>query len=207
LNNFFQKYFKRPKKEKKITVIHCDYHEMFRRGLRSVLLKYADIEFIGESSDGPELLKLLESTIPDIVVLNVRRPILDCVETLAKIRENYPDLKVIVFSMHNSKEVITKMMQFGANSYLAKNADSETIYRTIKCVHEFDYYYSECIERAWLGPNLEFDRIGRKYSDEELKIIGFMKEKKSIGQIADRLNLSQSAVSAMAERISRNRLK
>src|SRR5665213_3215272 len=117
MSNFFQRFFKKPKEEKKITIIHCDDHALFRSGVRTALLKYTDIELIDESGNGLELLKLLETTIPDIVILNVAMPVMDGIVTLPKIRERYPELKVIVLSMHNSPEVITKMMQLGANSY------------------------------------------------------------------------------------------
>lgn len=207
MNNFFQKYFKKPKKENKITIIHCDDHALFRSGLRTALLKYTDIEIIGESGNGLELLKLLETEIPDIVILNIQMPVMDGVETLPKIRAKYPDLKVIILSMHNSPEILTKMMRQGANSYLTKNTEGEIIYRAIKCVFEFDYYYSESIEHAYLGPNLEFDRIGRKYNVKELKLIELIKENKSKREMAEILDISESTVSLIAERISRIRLK
>ena len=65
MNNYFQKYFKKPKKERKIKIIHCDDHTLFRSGVGGAFLKYTDIDIIGDSSTGLELLKLLETTIPD----------------------------------------------------------------------------------------------------------------------------------------------
>ncbi len=206
MNNFFKKYFSKPK-EKKIAIIHCDDHSLFRYGVRTALLKYTDIEIIGESGNGMELLKLLETKVPDILILNIQMPVMDGIVTLPKIREKYPELRVIVLSMHNSQEVITKMMQLGANSYLTKNTEGEVIYRAIKCVYEFDYYYSESIEQAYLGSSLEFDRIGRKYSEKELKLIELIKGNKSKREMAEILDISESTVSVIAGRISRNRLK
>jgi DNA-binding NarL/FixJ family response regulator len=207
MNNFFQKYFKKPNGEKKIRIIHCDDHTLFRSGVRNALLKYSDIEIIGESGNGLELLKLLETTIPDIVILNIQMPVMDGIETLPKIREKYPELKVIVLSMHSDRGIITKMMQLGANSYLSKNTDGEVIYQSIKCVQEYNYYYSESIEQAYLGSTLEFDRIGRKYSDKELKLIELIKDNRSKSEMAEILNISESTVSVIAERISKIRLK
>jgi DNA-binding NarL/FixJ family response regulator len=206
MNNFFQKYFKKPKKEKKITIIHCDDHTLFRSGVRIALKDKSDIDIIGESGNGLELLKLLETTIPDIVILNVAMPVMDGIETLPKIREKYPELKVIVLSMHNSPEVITKMMQLGANSYLSKNTDGEAIYQAIKCVQEYNYYYSESIERAYLGATLKFDRTGRTYSYKELKIMEFLKENKSTREMAGVLDISEATVSAIIEKIKKNKV-
>jgi DNA-binding NarL/FixJ family response regulator len=148
------KYFAKSK-SKIISIIHADDHAIFRSGLRMAFKDRKDIEIIGEAGNGLELLRLLETRIPDIVILNVNMPVMDGIETLPKIKQRYPDLKVIVLSMHYSTEMITKMMRLGSNTYLTKNMSSEEIYRAIKCVHEFDYCYSESIERALLGSDIK----------------------------------------------------
>src|ERR1700676_1904645 len=167
MRNFFRNYFQKTKEEKRIKIIHCDDHSLFRSGVRMALNNKNDIDIIGESENGLELLKLLETVTPDIVILNVAMPVMNGIETLPKVKEKYPDLKIIILSMHNSTEIITKMMQLGANSYLSKNTDGEVIYQAIKCVQEYNYYYSESIERAYLGATLKFDRTGRIYSYKE----------------------------------------
>ncbi len=207
MKNFFKKYFRRPKEVKKITLIHCDDHALFRSGVRTALLKYTDIEIIDEAGNGLELLKLLETTIPDIVILNVAMPVMDGIATLPKIREKYPQLKVIVISMHNSPEIITKMMQLGANSYLTKNTDSEVIYQAIKCVQEYNYYYSESIEKAYLGASLKFDRTGRTYSYKELKIMELLKENKTKREMAEVLDISEATVSAIIDKIKKSKVQ
>ena len=208
MNSFFKKYFKKPKEEeKKITIIHCDDHALFRSGVRLALKDNSDIEIIGESGNGLELLKLLETVLPDIVILNVAMPVMDGIITLPKIREKYPQLKVIVISMHNSPEIITKMMQLGANSYLTKNTVGEAIYQAIKCVQEYNYYYSESIEKAYLGATLKFDRTGRTYSYKELKIMEFLKENKTKREMAGVLDISEATVTAIIDKIRKNKVQ
>jgi DNA-binding NarL/FixJ family response regulator len=138
--------------------------------------------------------------------LNVAMPVMNGIETLPKVKEKYPDLKIIILSMHNSTEIITKMMQLGANSYLSKNTDGEVIYQAIKCVQEYNYYYSESIERAYLGATLKFDRTGRIYSYKELKIIEFLKENKTKKDMAGALDISEATVSAIIEKINKSKI-
>jgi DNA-binding NarL/FixJ family response regulator len=206
MRNFFRNYFQKTKEEKRIKIIHCDDHSLFRSGVRMALNNKNDIDIIGESENGLELLKLLETVTPDIVILNVAMPVMNGIETLPKIKEKYPYLKIIILSMHNSTEIITKMMQLGANSYLSKNTDGEVIYQAIKCVQEYNYYYSESIERAYLGATLKFDRTGRIYSYKELKIIEFLKENKTKKEMAGALDISEATVSAIIDKINKSKI-
>lgn len=143
------KYFKK-ESDKKIKIIHADDHTLFRSGVRNALKTREDIEFIGEAGNGQELLDLLELIIPDIIILNMTMPVMNGLEALPKLREKYPDLKVIVLSMHTDPQIITKMMRLGANSYLTKNVSADTIYEAIQCVYQYKYYYSEAIKSAFL---------------------------------------------------------
>ena len=136
--------------QSKIKIIVTDDHALFRRGVRTALDKWSDLEIIEEACNGQELLDLLETVIPDIVILNITMPVMNGIETLPIIREKYPDLKVIVLTMHNDSRMVTKMMSLGANTYLTKNSDSAKICEAIRCVHEYGYYYSEAIKEALL---------------------------------------------------------
>jgi DNA-binding NarL/FixJ family response regulator len=98
------------------------------------------------------------------------------------------------------------MMQLGANSYLSKNTDSEIIYQAIKCVQKYNYYYSESIEKAYLGASLKFDRKGRTYSYKELRIIELLKENKTKGEMAGILDISETTVSAIIDKIKMNKV-
>lgn len=202
---FFRNYFHK-KEEKKIKIIHCDDHSLFRSGVRMALKDRGDIEIIGESGNGLELLKLLETITPDIVILNVTMPVMNGIETLPKIKEKYPDLKVIILSMHSSSEMITKMMQLGANSYLTKNESGEVIYIAIKCVQEYNYYYSEGIEQAFLGSGLKFKRTGRECSYQERQIIGFLKENKSEREMATLMDINEKTISAIIDKLKKSRV-
>ncbi len=145
-------------KRQKIRLIHCDEYPLFRQGLGKALSQKEDIELIGGAENGQELMELLDKTIPDIIILNITMPILNGIGTFSKIKEKYPEIKIIVLSMHTDRNVIIKMMKLGAGTFLTKDTEGEEIYQAIKCVNEYNYYYSEAIERAFLGSNLKVER-------------------------------------------------
>jgi DNA-binding NarL/FixJ family response regulator len=136
--------------QSKIKIIVTDDHALFRRGVRMALDKWSDLEIVGEATNGQELLDLLETVMPDIVILNITMPVMNGIETLPIIREKYPDLKVVVLTMHDNPRMVIKMMSLGANAYLTKNSDSAQICEAIRCVYEYGYHYSEAIKEALL---------------------------------------------------------
>lgn len=200
MKNFLQKYFKKPK-EKKITIIHADDHVLCRSGLRMGLADRPELEFIGESVNGLELLKLLETTIPDIVILNIAMPVMDGVVTLPEIKRRYPGLGVIILSMHNSPEMIARMMRLGANAYLTKNISSEEIYRAIRFVHEHGYYYTDAVERMFLDPDIKFEGKGRGFNYTEFRIINFLKAGKTKKEMASLMDLNLKSISALIDKL------
>src|SRR5919202_3701002 len=115
-----------------IKVIITDDHALFRTGVKTSLANRKDIQMIGEAENGMQLLNLLKHIKPDIILLDIQMPIMDGLTTLPEVKKLYPDIKVIMLSMHNDPSMITKMMEIGANSYLTKDSDSEKIYEAIK---------------------------------------------------------------------------
>jgi DNA-binding NarL/FixJ family response regulator len=115
-----------------IKVAIADDHTLFRAGVKTALSMKKDIEMIAEADNGMQLLNLLKHIEPDVILLDIQMPIMDGIATLPEIRKLYPHVKVIMLSMHNDHSMISKLMEIGANSYLTKNSDSETIYQAIK---------------------------------------------------------------------------
>jgi DNA-binding NarL/FixJ family response regulator len=191
--------------EKKITVFLVDDHELFRRGVRTAISKWPEIVITKEAGNGKELLELLEKEIPDVVILNITMPVMNGLETLPKIREKYPSLKVIILSMHNDVLMIKKMMQLGANSYLTKNMDSDVICQAIKCVHEYDYYYSDPIARTFLGLHPPLVSVGKEFTVKEQRLLDLLAENKTESQIADILDISKRTVVMLIDKLTKRR--
>jgi DNA-binding NarL/FixJ family response regulator len=186
-----------------VKIILTDYYKLFRSGVRTCLEPKNDIEIVGEAGNGQELMELLNEIIPDIIIMDVQMPVMDGFETLLRIRKKFPDLKVIIMSIHTDPAIISEMMRLGANTYLGKNCNSETIYQAIRCVFEYNYYYSEAIKTAWLGSDIRFERMGHEYTSKELDIIKFQKEGKSAREIAQLMDISERTVLAMLDKLKR----
>jgi DNA-binding NarL/FixJ family response regulator len=118
--------------DKVIKVAIADDHALFRAGVKTSLSGKRDVELIAEADNGMQLLNLLKHIEPDVILLDIQMPIMDGIQTLPEIRKVRPDAKVIILSMHNDHSMISKLMEIGANSYLTKNSDSETIYQAIR---------------------------------------------------------------------------
>src|SRR5690349_10293285 len=134
-----------------IKVAIADDHALFRAGVRTALAARKDIEMIAEADNGMQLLNLLKHVEPDVILLDIQMPIMDGITTLPEIRKLYPEVKVIILSMHNDHSMISKLMEVGANSYLTKNSDSETIYEAIKTCYEQEFYFNELTNKALLS--------------------------------------------------------
>lgn len=127
-----------PVSDSMINVIIADDHEVYRSSLRRLLSLKTDLYFLHEACNGSELLECLTTVIPHVVLLDIQMPVMDGVATLPRIRECYPDIKVIMLSLHNDHIMISRLMELGAHAYLQKTADPEIIYETILACCEQD---------------------------------------------------------------------
>jgi DNA-binding NarL/FixJ family response regulator len=115
-----------------IKIALVDDHSLIKKGIKIVLSFYSDIEVIGDADNGKQLLSMLALAQPDVILLDLQMPVMDGVTTLPQLRKLYPGIKVIIFSMHNDTETVSKLLGSGAHSYLQKDSDPETIYSAIK---------------------------------------------------------------------------
>src|SRR5215217_5672605 len=134
----------------RIKVIITDDHALFRTGVKTSLSHYRDIEFIGEAENGMQLLNLVKFLQPDVILLDIQMPIMDGIATLPEVKKVLPNARIIMLTMNDDVSMISKLMEIGANSYLTKNSDSETIYEAIKTVYANEYYFNEYTNKAML---------------------------------------------------------
>lgn len=189
-----------------IKVAIADDHTLFRTGVRTSLSSRKDIQMVAEAENGMQLLNLLKHIKPDVVLLDIQMPIMDGLTTLPEIKKLYPDIKVIMLSMHNDHSMITRMMEIGANSYLTKESDSETIYQAIRTCFEEDFFFNDLTNKALLNglrnkraPEPEVAEVN--LSEKEVTILKLMCEEKSTKEIADMVDLSPRTVEAIRDKL------
>src|SRR5688500_4160234 len=197
---------KNPESNSLIKVAIADDHALFRTGVRTSLSSRKDIQMVAEAENGMQLLNLLKHIKPDVVLLDIQMPIMDGLTTLPEIKKLYPDIKVIMLSMHNDHSMITRMMEIGANSYLTKESDSETIYQAIRTCFEEDFFFNDLTNKALLNglrskraPDPEPAEV--HLSDKEVTILRLMCEEKSTKEIADMVDLSPRTVEAIRDKL------
>ncbi len=191
----------------KIKVLITDDHALFRTGVKTALSHYRDIEFIGEAENGMQLLNLVKFLQPDVILLDIQMPIMDGIAALPEIRKILPDTKIVMLTMNDDISMISKLMEIGANSYLTKNSDSETIYEAIKTVHVKEYFFNEYTNKAMLS-GLKNRRIvesampdDAELSEKEIQVLKLMCDEKSTKEIADIVDISPRTVEAIRDRL------
>ncbi|MEY4660234.1 MAG: hypothetical protein RLZZ42_186 [Bacteroidota bacterium] len=190
-----------------IKVAIADDHVLFRAGVKTAMNMHKDIKMIAEADNGMQLLSVLKHVRPDVILLDIQMPIMDGINTLPEIKNLYPDIKVIMLTMHNDHSMISKLMELGANSYLTKNSDSEIIYQAIKTVHEQEYYFNQLTNKALID-GLRVKRQAEaalptdaKLTDKEVSILRMICEEKSTKEIADLVDLSPRTVEAIRDKL------
>lgn len=197
------KYSENPKV---IKVAIADDHTLFRAGVKTALAVKKDVELIGEADNGMQLLNLLKHIEPDVILLDIQMPIMDGIQTLPEIRKIRPNAKVIILSMHNDHSMISKLMEIGANSYLTKNSDSETIYQAIKTCYENEFFFNELTNKALLNglrnkkPEVA-QVIDAQLNEKEKRVLKLMCEEKTTKEIADIVDISPRTVEAIRDKL------
>src|ERR1022692_4735237 len=197
---------KRPEAGNAIKVAIADDHTLFRAGVKTALSVKKDVELIAEADNGMQLLNLLKHVEPDVILLDIQMPIMDGIQTLPEIRKEYPNVKVIILSMHNDHSMISKLMEIGANSYLTKNSDSETIYQAIKTCYEQEFFFNELTNKALLTGLRTKRNDGSGFQDamlteKELTVLKLMCEERTTKEIADIVEISPRTVEAIRDKL------
>lgn len=191
----------------KIKVLITDDHALFRAGVKTSLSHYPDIEFIGEAENGMQLLNLVKFLKPNVILLDIQMPIMDGIATLPEVKKILPNAKIIMLTMNDDVSMISRLMEIGANSYLTKNSDSETIYEAIKTVHTNDYFFNDYTNKAMLN-GLRNKRVVEiampdetELSDKEMQVLKLMCDENSTKEIADIVEISPRTVEAIRDRL------
>jgi DNA-binding NarL/FixJ family response regulator len=122
----------------------ADDHEAFRQGLKKILIEDYHIEVIGEACDGYELLKCLDliQIIPELAIIDISMPNLGGIDLTARIKKDYPNMKVLIMSNHKDKEYVMGAVAAGANGYLLKIDSPEEILMALQKIELGEIYLS-----------------------------------------------------------------
>ncbi|GAA4732501.1 response regulator transcription factor [Flavisolibacter ginsenosidimutans] len=190
-----------------IKVAIADDHKIFRKGVILSLRPYSNIKFVQEAENGEELLAGLAESAPDVILMDLRMPLKDGIETTKIVSKQYPNIYVLVLSMNDDERFVSHLMENGANGYLLKNAEPQEIRRAIMDVCEKGYYLNNFVNRILIKkahtkqkalPSLNNEI---SISDKEKDVLQYICMEFTAQEIAQKMNISPRTVEAIKDRL------
>ncbi|MEM8968553.1 MAG: response regulator transcription factor [Bacteroidota bacterium] len=174
------------------TIVLADDHTVVRDGLRILLESESDFSVVGEASNGLEALDKVESLQPDIVLLDIRMPELDGIETARRLPEYSSHTRSLIISMHAHDEYVLRSARSGASGYVLKDATKDELMRAIRTVKQGNKYFSGSISHVLVDSFLEKTIMNDAYhlTKREREILKMVAEGQSNEEIAQQLNNS-----------------
>lgn len=198
-----------------IKILLADDHQLFREGLKRILNMEADLEVIGECGDGIQVLEFCNHTLPDIVLMDINMPIETGVVTTERLRDLFPDVKVIILSIHDDESYVFESLRKGATGYLLKDMGAEALVNAIRAVSQgYSYIHPKVtgklinqlrrmtyLDEIGVATNQTLD-IGATYipleesplTRREAEVLRLMAEGKSNKMIGEHLFISEKTV-------------
>lgn len=192
---------------KTIRIVIADDHGLFREGVRSVFRKQKELEIVAEASNGKELVNAVKSLQPDVVLTDIKMPLLDGIEATKAIKAINTSLPVIALSMYDEDHLIIDMLEAGARGYLLKNAHKDELCHAIKTVYNGGEYYcaATSLRLVRLVVKSKFNpykpETRPNFSQKEIEVIKLVCEEHCTKEIAQRLATTSRSVERFRERI------
>lgn len=183
----------------------ADDHKIFRDGIKMALGGKPHLKLLWEAEDGKDMMHKLTIKKPDILLLDIRMPELDGVNALQLIKQEYDDVKIVVLSMYDDQQMVSKMMEMGANAYLTKTTDPNEIYEAIlTCMNE-DFYFNDLVNQAVLlklnhkKSVKQFYPHPVQFTEKEIQILRYLAEDKTTEDISKLVYLSPRTIETIRQ--------
>jgi len=181
-----------------IRIIIADDHLMFIDGIKALLGNEPEVNIVGHALNGVALLSLLEKEKTDIILLDVNMPVMDGIETTKQVCQKYPDVKIIMLTMHNNHEFIYGLIHAGASGYILKNTGKEELMDAIRSVYKGKTFYSEDVKETIMQnisqrpaeQKIEATRL----TDREKEVLKLIAMEYNTHEIAEKLFISINTV-------------
>jgi two-component system, NarL family, response regulator DegU len=178
----------------------ADDHTLFRRAMVTLLQTFERVSAVKDAENGKELLSLIKYDPPDVAIIDLQMPIMDGAETCEHIISKFPNVKMIILTMHDSSKFILHMMDMGVHAFLLKNTEPDELEKAIYSVVEKDFYHNELVATV-LRKNVK-DRIPRnkplfqhgELTEREKEILLLICQELTMKEIGQRLFLSENTV-------------
>ncbi len=185
--------------KKRYTILLADDHTLIRRGIRNLICNNPALEVIGEVGDGEELLEFLETTQPELLILDISMPKLTGIEAVSRVKKKYPKIKILMLTMHKNKQYFYHAMSAGADGYLMKEDSDEELLLAIKRIQDGKSYLSPFLSQDFADDVISAYRNNRSspfetLTNREREVLNLVVEGHTSKVMADMLCLSPRTV-------------
>jgi DNA-binding NarL/FixJ family response regulator len=184
-----------------IRILLADDHALMRRGIRDLLASEPEFDIIGEAGDGREAVRLAEQLRPDVMIMDLAMPELNGLDAIRQIRKDAPEIELLVFSMHDSEELIREVFAAGARGYVLKSDVALYLIEAVKSLARHKPFFTPRISEAILNSLVASATPGQAeparpgpLSAREREILQLLAENKSNKDIAKALGISVRTV-------------
>lgn len=190
-----------------INVAIADDHKIFRKGVILSLKVYHNIRFVLEAENGEELIKGIEKEQPDIVLMDLKMPVKDGIETTKYLNKHFPQIRVLILTMFEDERFVGHLMDSGANGYLLKSTDPTEIKQAIMDVMNTGFYLNNFVNRILIkknyagkkfNPNLNSEIV---LSEREKEVLSLVCMEYTAQEIAQKMEISARTVEAIKDRL------
>ena len=182
------------------TIVLADDHALFRGGVKRIIKEHADLEVIGEAGDGLELLQLLKKSNPNMVILDISMPNLQGLEATREIKKIYPQIRILLLTMHKKKEFIQRGIAAGADGFILKQEADKVLLQAILAIRQGKRFISPLLSQE-VAELLIGEKKPELLSLREKEVLQLLANGKSIKDIADLLFISTHTVRRHRENI------
>ena len=195
--------------EKKVKIVLAEGHTILREGLRALLSSDSNLEIVGDAEDGLKAVDCVEKLEPDLLLMDLSMPRMSGIEAIKKIKNRYPETKIIALTAHKNEDYLLAALQAGADGYVLKNATHNELVMAIKNVMTGESYFSPGVSAKVIEGYLE-GKNSRKsvttwetISQREREVLKLIAEGYKNKEIAEDLNISIKTVEKHRESLMR----
>lgn len=178
-------------------VLIADDHQLFSEGLAALVSQIPGLQIAGLASDGQQALDLLTLQPVDLLITDIRMPKLDGIELVKRVKEKFPEIKILVISMHHDASIVEEVFEVNAEGYILKDATREEFVKAITRLLDDGTYYSNTVLEEMLRKSLKNQKKTEKavnLTPRELEILRLIMEEYSSEEIAEKLFISKRTV-------------
>jgi two-component system nitrate/nitrite response regulator NarL len=194
------------KRKKKIRLLLVDDHPVVRRGIRSCL-SVENLEIVGEAVDGQEAVAKVKELMPDIVLMDIDMPKMSGLEATRQLRKEFPQVRVLILSVHSNKQYVLQIIQSGAQGYVLKDASPADLVRAIEAIDSGEAFFSPDVSQIVLNQYLteagngEDESASGRLTSREREVLAMIAEGQSNKEMANRLGVGVRTVETHRERV------